>query len=147
MFREARMLSRLKSWLYTHRRSVLVACGIACAYLCMFAVGITCPIKYVTGISCPGCGLSRAWFHAVTLDLAGAFAYHPLFWLVPFAVMAFALEKRSRACRIAFYAIVAVAIIVYAVRMLDTSDAIVVFAPENGVIPRLLQSLPSLLGL
>lgn len=141
------MSTRFFQWLCANRRSVFAACGIVCAYLVMFAVGITCPIKYITGISCPGCGLSRAWFHALTLDLASAFAYHPLFWLVPFAAMAFVLEKRFRACRIAFYAIVAAAIIVYAVRMLDTSDAIVVFAPENGVIPRLLRRLSSLLRL
>ena len=56
---------------------------IACFYILLECVGITCPIKFITGISCAGCGMSRAWISLLKLDLKNAFYYHPLFWSVP----------------------------------------------------------------
>lgn len=38
-----------------------------------------CPIKKLTGFSCPGCGLTRAHLAALRLDFREAFACHPLF--------------------------------------------------------------------
>lgn len=52
---------------------------IAAFYAVMELAGITCPIRYLTGISCAGCGMSRAWISLLRLDAASAFAYHPLF--------------------------------------------------------------------
>ncbi len=42
-----------------------------------------CPIKAVTGIPCPGCGMTRAWLSVLRLDIRKAFAYHPMFWTAP----------------------------------------------------------------
>ena len=42
-----------------------------------------CLIRYVTGIPCISCGMSRAWLAALRLDLGRAFQYHPMFWSVP----------------------------------------------------------------
>lgn len=42
-----------------------------------------CMIRSLTGIPCPGCGMSRAWLSALKLDFAAAFRCHPLFWTVP----------------------------------------------------------------
>ena len=61
------------------------AAGLA-ALSCLLGVG--CPIRYVTGIPCPGCGLTRAYWAVLHLDFAAAFSYHPLFWLVPFLLFA-----------------------------------------------------------
>ena len=61
--------------------------AVVVLYTAMESIGITCPIKFVTGISCAGCGMSRAWMAFFQLDIAKAFAYHPLFWLVPIAVI------------------------------------------------------------
>ena len=140
------MNNRFGQWLDKHRSSVSVAFGIICAYILMFALGITCPIKFSTGVSCLGCGLTRAWLAALRFEFAEAFAYHPLFWLVPIAAVLFALEKRSRACRIAFYGIVGLSFAVYFVRLFDPSDAVVVFAPQDGALVLLLQKLLALLG-
>lgn len=47
------------------------------------AVGILlfyhCPIKTIIGISCPGCGMTRALISALCFDFSKAFHYHPLF--------------------------------------------------------------------
>ncbi len=41
-----------------------------------------CSFKRVTGIPCPGCGLSRSWVAALRGDLGASIAFHPLGWLV-----------------------------------------------------------------
>lgn len=48
-----------------------------------------CPVRNMTGIPCPGCGMSRAWFSLLRLDVAGAFSHHPMFWSVPVFFWAF----------------------------------------------------------
>lgn len=55
---------------------------------------IGCPIKFLTGLSCPGCGLTRAWLEALSLHPLQALSYHPLFWLVPLAFIALALLRK-----------------------------------------------------
>ena len=42
-----------------------------------------CPFRNLTGIPCPGCGMSRAWWWALRLDFVSAFQSHPMFWAVP----------------------------------------------------------------
>ena len=39
-----------------------------------------CPMVMVTGLPCPGCGLTRAGFALLKLDLAGAFRIHPFIY-------------------------------------------------------------------
>ncbi len=41
-----------------------------------------CPFALVTGLACPGCGMTRAVSRLVRGDLTGAFDYHPLVFLV-----------------------------------------------------------------
>jgi hypothetical protein len=37
-----------------------------------------CLFKWITGLPCPTCGLTRAGLHLLSADLAGAFMYNPL---------------------------------------------------------------------
>ncbi len=57
--------------------------------------GNACLFKNFTGIPCPGCGMTRAFFSLAKLDFSTAFYYHPLFLLPVFVgvIMAF---KRNR---------------------------------------------------
>ena len=41
-----------------------------------------CPLHYLIGIPCPGCGFTRACMTALTLHFKEAFYDHPLFFLV-----------------------------------------------------------------
>ena len=52
-------------------------------YLLLAALGHGCPIRWLTGIPCPGCGLSRAYLALLSGNLQGDFVFHPLFWAVP----------------------------------------------------------------
>lgn len=120
-----------------------VAVGIALFYLFIEALGVTCPIRFLTGISCAGCGMSRAWRSLLRLDLAQAAAYHPLFWLpVPAAVV---LMFRERVPRWLYRGVLAVTcglfVIVYLLRLFFADDQIVVFRPDQGLIPRLIMGL------
>ena len=113
--------------------------AIALFYAAIEALGVTCPILFLTGVSCAGCGMSRAWLALLRGDAAGAFAFHPLFWLpVPAAAL---LCFRRRIPRRAFrggMAIVCVLFLaVYLVRLLCMEDPVVVFQPEKGLIGRL----------
>lgn len=42
----------------------------------------SCPFLTLTGLPCPGCGLTRAARAVTVADFAGATALHPLIWLV-----------------------------------------------------------------
>jgi len=37
-----------------------------------------CPIALITGIACPGCGMTRAVAHLIRGDMAAALTYHPI---------------------------------------------------------------------
>lgn len=106
-------------------------------------LGVTCPILYVTGISCAGCGMSRAWMCLLHLDFAGAFYYHPLFWLPAVGVVLLPFWKGiPRKVRTALMTVVCILFLsVYIWRMLDVTDTIVVFQPEKGMLSKLFLGL------
>lgn len=116
---------------------------IAGFYVLLELCGITCPIKYLTGISCPGCGMSRAWLSVLRLDFGAARGFHPLYWLpVPGAAL-FLLRGRLPAAlyRWGLGLICGLFLVVYALRLLTPGDMIVVFRPREGLFLRLLRLL------
>ncbi|WP_137294576.1 DUF2752 domain-containing protein [Nocardioides dongxiaopingii] len=48
---------------------------------------VICPFRRVTGLPCPGCGLTRSWVDLAHGDLAGAWAMNP-FGIVLVAALA-----------------------------------------------------------
>lgn len=125
------------------RKEIGVLLVIAAFYAVLQWAGVTCPILYVTGVSCAGCGMTRAWLSLLRLDLPAAFAYHPLFWL-PVPVAAVALLRRripQKVFRLVIWCAAALFLAVYAVRLLTPEDAVVVFAPGQGLIGRLISRL------
>lgn len=73
--------------------------GFAGFYGLLSAAGIGCPILFFTGISCAGCGMTRAVFSVLRLDFAGALRMHPLVFTAPFLLFFFlfgsALPKKA----------------------------------------------------
>ncbi len=88
-------------------------------------VGIGCPIKFTTGISCPGCGMTRAWLNALQLRFDLAFAYHPLFWSVPFLFLLAALRPRlnARSVNTVFLIMIILFLAVWIFRLISPNDA------------------------
>ena len=114
--------------------------GIALFYVLIEAMGITCPILFFTGISCAGCGMSRAWLALLRGDLAGAFAFHPLFWLpVPAVALLFFRQRiPGRVFRWGMGAVCVLFLAVYLVRLFTMNDTVVVFQPSQGLAARLI---------
>lgn len=112
-------------------------------YFFIELLGVTCPIKFLTGISCAGCGMSRAWLSLLRQDVSAAFAYHPLFWLpVPGAVLLLLWRRLpKRAARVCMGVICGLFCVVYLVRLFSPEDTVVVFAPEEGFVFRLFARL------
>lgn len=70
----------------------VVASGVAVA---MDPAGIEdgpilCPIRLVTGLPCPGCGLTRSWVYGVHGQWGDSFASHPFGLPLLLAVLALA---------------------------------------------------------
>lgn len=122
-----------------HWKELRPLAEIALFYVLIESLGITCPILFLTGISCAGCGMSRAWLALLCGDLAAAFAFHPLFWLpVPAAALLFFRQRiPGRAFRWGIGAVCALFLVVYLVRLFTMRDPVVVFHPSQGLIGRL----------
>ena len=64
--------------------------GVYVAFITL--TGIGCPIRFSTGISCPGCGMSRAVLLLLSGHFQAAFQMHPLVY----AVLPAGTAERSR---------------------------------------------------
>jgi len=63
-------------------------------YILYIKFNIQCAIRYITGISCPGCGFTRSFNSLLNLDLYGAFVYYPsIFILIPTLLCIFFIKK------------------------------------------------------
>ncbi len=121
----------------------LAVLAVVLLYLVFHFTGIGCPIRFLTGVSCPGCGMTRALISAGTLHFHDASEYHPLWFLVPvWAVIFFYREKiPNKLYYLLSGASVALFALVYFLRMLDRHDMIVVFEPYNGFIFRVVSTI------
>ena len=117
--------------------------AVVVLYMAMESIGITCPIKFITGISCAGCGMSRAWLAFLQLDMAKAFAYHPLFWLVPITVIVLLCKSKIniKIYKIFMFTMAGAFVIVYLYRMFIGTGDIVVFEPQNNILFRIIRKL------
>lgn len=124
--------------LHPRRDRLTALAAVAALYVALELVGITCPIRFLTGVSCAGCGMSRAWLSLLRLDLAVAVRFHPLFWLpVPAAVLLL-IRRRipRRVFRAGLVLCIALFLTVYLIRLFLPGQ-IVVFAPSEGLFWRL----------
>lgn len=122
--------------------------AIAAVYGVMELSGVTCPIRYLTGVSCPGCGMSRAWLALIRLDFTAAAGWHPLYWL-PIPGAALLLNRKRLPKALVRWSIVLGCVLmiwVYVNRLLDPADAAAVFRPEEGLFVRLLAAVQEGLG-
>ena len=121
---------------------IAVAVGVtALIYVIMIVRGLPCPIKYVSGISCAGCGMTRALMSVLNGRFAAAFTYHPLWVALPLWLAALAVAhfmKKSTLFNVALWSGAALFIAVWIIRMIDPSCDIVTFEPADGLIGRLI---------
>ena len=124
----------------TWKRDLVAAAVIIGFYTVLFLLGVTCPIKFVTGVSCPGCGMTRACLSLLLGRPARAFYYHPLVWLLPVALALYLFRARLPRPVVngSLAALGALFCIVYLIRMFSgCAPDVVAFSPKEGVFCRL----------
>ncbi|SFU99685.1 DUF2752 domain-containing protein [Butyrivibrio sp. INlla21] len=114
--------------------------AVVALYVFFHFVGIGCPIRFLTGVSCPGCGTTRGVHSALLLDFKSAFRFHPLFWVPLPAAIVILNKKRipKKIYNLIICNIIALYFVIYIYRLFDANDAIVRFDPKNGFIYKLL---------
>lgn len=117
--------------------------AVVVLYVILESFGVTCPIKYITGISCAGCGMSRAWIALLHFNIHEAFMYHPLFFLPPVVVifMLFKSKINIKFYKIFMFTMAGAFVIVYLYRMFIGTGDIVVFEPQNNILFRIIRKL------
>lgn len=53
-----------------------------------------CPFRFLFGISCPGCGMTRAIISIFKLDFISALYYNAFVFVLPFPVIAFLMQSK-----------------------------------------------------
>lgn len=121
---------------------------LLCVFLFIFFIYIFtgCPIKLLTGVSCAGCGMSRAYFSLLHLDFQTAFHYHPLF-ICPIIFVAVYIGEKfgfpQKAAKAIYCVMIFLFLGVYVFRMFNPNNSIVVFEPQNGLVFRIIKSVIS----
>ncbi len=117
--------------------------AVVVLYVILESFGVTCPIKYITGISCAGCGMSRAWIALLHFNIHEAFMYHPLFFLPPVVVIVMLLKSKIniKLYKIFMFTMAGAFVIVYLYRMFIGTGDIVVFEPQNNILFRIIRKL------
>ena len=135
------MRHRFMLWLQKYQVAFIIAIALVLFYAVTYMLGASCLVKYLLGVSCPGCGMTRACLSALMLDFSAAFYYHPL-WIVmpPLAVLLiFLWAKRKKKAFFAVLALFFLALIgVYLYRLFYTETDIVACEIEKGMIYKFL---------
>lgn len=130
-------MKALKKYIKNFSGEIVLVCGLFLVIVIHILLFNGCPIKFFTGVSCAGCGMSRATFALLHLNFKEAFALHPLVLCPPIFIITYILSKFGlprRVSKVIYTVIIILFIAVYIYRMLDPSDSIVVFEPQKGLI-------------
>ena len=132
-----------------HKDIILILAAILCVCLLRTVFGLPCPIKYLVGISCPGCGMTRALWSLVTLNLPAALHYHPASPALPVCLVLlvlFKVKKMKKATTVLLTVFALLLLGVYVWRLIEGAGDVVVCDPQNGLIGkgirRLIASFP-----
>lgn len=79
---------RIAHW----KSKLLFTAGYLALIMLFYALGFSCIFRSLLGISCPGCGMTRAMIAAAQLHFKEAFAYHAMFWSMPILYLYFLLD-------------------------------------------------------
>ena len=120
---------------------LLLMLYLAGIYLFFSLLHIGCPLKFITGISCPGCGMTRAYYSLLHLDMNMAIYYHPLLFLVPLMVVLylFDLYINPKLVKGLWAAIIITFLITYFFRLFLSQSEVVEINISNGVMIKLYQ--------
>lgn len=106
---------------------------------------IGCPIRFLTGVSCMGCGMSRALSAVIRLHFQEAVHYHPLVFFVPFIIVFMCIESKiavsnKRLVKFVWIVIISSFFITYLVRLFS-NDPVVQINIKDGLIFKMIKHL------
>ena len=116
-------------------------------YFILHILNIGCPIRFITGISCAGCGMTRAWLSVLELNFLQAFHFHPLFWTVPVISFVYLVRKRISHRTLRFVKGITIILFttVYIMRMLNPEDTVVEINIYKSVVWHILERVRKIL--
>lgn len=116
----------------------IILCVIAYAIV-LNLLNISCPIKAITGVSCAGCGMTRAFISILKGNINEALMYHPLFWMVPIFVLIYIYRDKipSKIFKILMAIFIIAFIVCYIIRMLNPNDLVVVCDLKQSIFYKL----------
>lgn len=108
-----------------------------CLILNIFNIG--CPIKFITGIPCAGCGMTRAFYSLFKLNIHDAFIYHPLFWMVPIFIIIYLFKNKipNKTFKIIVGIYIVAFITCYLIRLFNPNDTIIYINLKESIFYKL----------
>lgn len=70
-------------------KRLLILIGVFTSAMAMWFLGTGCLVKKVTGIICPSCGMTRAFFAFINGNFAESFKLHPMLLSIPILALMF----------------------------------------------------------
>ena len=67
---------------------------LAAAVAAMLLLKAGCPIRWLTGVPCAGCGMTRALLALLHGDFAGALQLHGMVWSLPVLLLLYLYDGR-----------------------------------------------------
>ena len=100
-----------------------IVAAIAYCFLMNLLIGQVCPMVFLTGFPCPGCGLTRAGIALLSLDFKEAFQLNCMIFpiaafLLYFCICRYILQCKCRGCYVCIVLIIILLLVLYGYRML-----------------------------
>ena len=129
--------------MYFKQKDTVCKISILCFAFLLFLLDVGCPFRFLTGICCPGCGITRAIIHILKLDFDKAIYYHPLVITLPIIAIVILKSKCLNKLFVKTFLIVMIAlfVIVYVIRIIDKNNNVVYIDFTKGFIYKLLNKL------
>lgn len=127
--------------------SKILSYFLTIAALVVFYYLVGCPIRWITGITCPSCGMTRAALSLLKFDFISAFTYHPLIFVLPIFVVIYFIRNRlpKKTQTFFLYTFIILFIVVYILRLFAGSE-IVYIDFKSGIIYKIFNLLKGVLN-
>ncbi len=131
----------MKEYIIKNKKEI-IAFSFCFIIIAALYLTIQCPIKFFTGICCPGCGMTRALLSILRLDFAAALHYHPCIFIMPVAAVIFIMKKKINptVVRVLLILFILILFIIYLYRLINGSDVVYIDF-ERGIIYKILESI------
>ncbi len=96
---------------------LLIAAYFIIAYSLLNYFNISCVFLEITGIPCPGCGMTRAFLSLVTMDFYQAIKHNVVIFFMPYVFIYLIFELKHRVYDILLITIAVIAIVNWIIKI------------------------------